>query len=162
MPGISTAYSNATNKPSHATSSGLIATRSLPSNCTDLRRRRFIVDARARVLHFEVREGMRAGLIADQERITLRVGASAGRAFQDLAAAAVGILGVAGGDALGHHGALGGLADMDHLGPGIGLLIVVGQRNGVELAYRVIALQDAARILPGNGRAGLHLRPGDL
>src|SRR3712207_8148360 len=32
----------------------------------------------------------------------------------------------------------------------------------VELAHRVVALQDAARVLPGDRRAGLDLRPGDL
>jgi hypothetical protein len=35
----------------------------------------------------------------------------------------------------------GVLADVDHLGAGVGLLVVVGQRHGVELAHRVIAHQ---------------------
>ena len=54
------------------------------------------------------------------------------------------------------------LPEVDHLRPGVGLLPVVGRRNGVELADRVVALKDAARILPRDGRAGLHLRPRDL
>ena len=58
--------------------------------------------------------------------------------------------------------ALGVLADMDHLGAGVGLLIVVGQRHRVKLADRVVALQNAARIFPGDRRTGFHLRPGDL
>src|SRR5262249_16123660 len=80
----------------------------------------------------------------------------------DLHAAAVRVLPVAGGDPLRHHRALGVLADVDHLGAGIGLLIIVGQGHGVELAHRVVALHNAARVLPGDGRTGLHLRPGDL
>ncbi len=56
----------------------------------------------------------------------------------------------------------GVLPDVDHLGAGVGLLPVVGQRHGIELAHGVVAHQQAARILPGDGRAGLHLGPRDL
>src|SRR6185312_7496570 len=35
-------------------------------------------------------------------------------------------------------------------------------RDRVELAARIVAPQDAARILPGDGRAGFHLGPGNL
>src|SRR5215469_5572289 len=128
----------------------------------DLRSRSLVLHARARVPDLDVREGVSAALIADQERIALRVVAGAGCALQDLHAAAVRVLAVAGGDALGNHRAPGVFADMDHLGPGIGLLIVVGQRHRVKLTHRVIALQNTARILPSDGRAGLHLSPGDL
>src|SRR5439155_9055345 len=76
--------------------------------------------------------------------------------------AAIAVLAVPGGDALGHDRAPGVPADVDHLGAGVGLLVVVGDGHGVELANRVLALQDAARILPGDRRAGLDLRPGDL
>src|SRR3546814_17662732 len=51
---------------------------------------------------------------------------------------------------------------MDHLRPGIRLLAVVGDRDGIELAHRVVALQDAARVLPRDRRAGLDLGPGDI
>ncbi len=40
--------------------------------------------------------------------------------------------------------------------------MVVHHRHGVELAGRVVALEDHARVLPGDRRAGLDLRPGDL
>ena len=53
-------------------------------------------------------------------------------------------------------------ADVDHLGAGVGLLVVVDGRDRVELADRALAAQHAARILPGDGRAGLHLGPGDV
>jgi hypothetical protein len=51
---------------------------------------------------------------------------------------------------------------MDHLGPGVGLLGVVGDGDRVELALAVVPAQDAGRILPGDRRAGLHLRPHHL
>ena len=54
------------------------------------------------------------------------------------------------------------LPDVDHLRAGVGLLAVVGERHRVELADRVVALEDAARVLPGDRRARLDLGPGDL
>src|ERR1700733_9612 len=51
---------------------------------------------------------------------------------------------------------------MNHLRAGVGLLIVVGECDGIEFADGIFALQDAAGILPGNGRAGLDLSPGDF
>ena len=53
-------------------------------------------------------------------------------------------------------------ADMDHLRSGIGLLVVVGHRDRIELADAVVAVQHAGRIFPGDRRAGLHLGPGNL
>ena len=76
--------------------------------------------------------------------------------------AAVGVLALAGRDPLRDDGAAGVLPEVEHLGAGVGLLVVVGDGDGVELADRVVPLQDAARVLPGDGRAGLHLRPRDL
>ncbi len=48
---------------------------------------------------------------------------------------------------------------MDHLGPSIRLLAVIGQRNGIEFADRMITLQQHTWILPGNGRTRLNLGP---
>ncbi len=73
--------------------------------------------------------------------------------------AAIGLLRAAGRDALRDDRAAGIAADMNHLGAGIGLLIVVGDGDRIELADRVVAAQDAARVLPGNRRAGLDLGP---
>src|SRR5207248_3841368 len=53
-------------------------------------------------------------------------------------------------------------ADVDHFRAGVGLLPVVGHGHGIELADRVVALEDTAGILPGDRGAGLHLGPGDL
>src|SRR5438128_1348137 len=71
-------------------------------------------------------------------------------------------LSVPGGDPFGDDGAARILADVDHLGAGIGLLIVVGQGHRIEFPHRVVALQDAARILPRDRRPGLYLGPRDL
>ncbi len=54
------------------------------------------------------------------------------------------------------------LAQMDHLRAGIGLLVIVGDGDGIEFADRVVAAQNAARIFPGDGRTGFDLRPGNL
>ena len=64
--------------------------------------------------------------------------------------------------ALGDDGAACVLPKVCHLGSGIGLLISLGKGHGVELTYRVVPLQDNARVLPGNGRTCLHLCPRNL
>ena len=51
---------------------------------------------------------------------------------------------------------------MNHLCPGIGLLFVVGNGNRIELADRIVALQNTGRIFPGNGRSRFYLRPRDF
>ena len=51
---------------------------------------------------------------------------------------------------------------MDHLGACISLLIVVGDGHGIELANRIVAQQNTTRVFPSDGRASLHLGPGDL
>ncbi len=50
---------------------------------------------------------------------------------------------------------------MDHLRAGVGLLAVVDDGDGIKFALGIVAEQNAARIFPGDGRAGFHLRPGD-
>src|SRR4051812_39166758 len=106
-----------------------------------------MLDLRGRVANFEIRERVRAALIAKQERIALRVVARTGGGLQNLDAAAIGVLSVSGGDALADNGGSGVLPDVDHLGAGIGLLVIIGERDRVELADRVVADQQAARIL---------------
>ena len=75
---------------------------------------------------------------------------------------AIGVVRVARRDALGDDPARRVLAEMDHLGAAVDLLLSVRNRDRVELAARIIAAQDAARIFPGDRRAGLDLRPGNL
>src|SRR5580658_9237384 len=84
------------------------------------------------------------------------------RARQDFHQAAVGVLTVTGGDALRDDRAAGVRADVDHLRARVGLLVIVDGRDRVELADRVLAPQDAARILPGDRGSRLDLSPGDV
>ena len=89
---------------------------------------------------------MRPALVAQQQRIALaEVAGSRWRSCITLHQAAIGVLPVAGGDALRHDRALGVLAEVDHLGAGVGLLTMIGHGHGVEFAHRIVALQDAAR-----------------
>ena len=105
---------------------------------------------------------MRTGVAAEEQRVALGVVPGALGRAQHLHEPPVGVLPVTGGDRLGDDGAAGVLADVDHLGAGVGLLMVGGEGDGVELADRVVALEDDAGVLPGDGRAGLDLGPGDL
>src|SRR5947199_389469 len=99
---------------------------------------------------------------ADQEGIALAVVAGVRGALVDLHAPAVRVPAVAGGDAFRDDRAAGVLPDVQHLRARVGLLVVVHERDGVELADRVVSLEDAARVLPGDRGTGLDLRPGDL
>src|ERR1051325_7131515 len=65
-------------------------------------------------------------------------------------------------NSLRHDTRPGIFAQMDHFGAGIGLLEIVGDGNRIEFTDRVVAAQDTARIFPGDGRARLYLRPGNL
>ena len=51
---------------------------------------------------------------------------------------------------------------MNHLGASIGLLIIVGDGDGIKFAHTVIAIQHAAGVFPRNRRACFHLRPADF
>src|SRR3546814_8462682 len=64
--------------------------------------------------------------------------------------------------ALGDDGGPAVSPEVDHLGAGVGLLMIVRDGDGIELAHRFLARQHAARIFPGDGGAGLHLRPRHL
>src|SRR5688572_27506254 len=88
----------------------------------DLRRGGFVFDDRRRVFHFDVRIGVRAAALADEQRVALRVVARAFGAALDLYQAAIGVLPAAGADALADDLRLRALADVDHLGAGVGLL----------------------------------------
>ena len=108
----------------------------------DLRGRGFVLDDRRRVVGTDDREGMGPALGADEEAVALRVIPGILRPGIHPHQAAVTVLAAAGGNALRDDPALGVPADMDHLRACVGLLIVVRNRDGVELGSRVIALQD--------------------
>ena len=105
---------------------------------------------------------MRAAFIAQEQRIALRIIPRVGRAFAGLHQAAIGVLAVAGGDAFRDDRALGVLADMDHLGAGVGLLLIVGQGHRIKLADRIIAHAKCNSDTSSDRRAGLDLGPGNF
>ena len=115
-----------------------------------------------RVTAFDIREGMGAALIADQQRVALGKVARAFCPRADPYQAAIGVLATAGGNTLGDNRTLGVLAQMNHLGAGVGLLAATGQRHGIELTDRVVTAQNHTRVFPGDGRAGFHLSPGNM
>ncbi len=121
-----------------------------------------MLDAGRGVFHFQVGEGVGAALVAQEQRIALRVVPRALGALQNFHHPSVAVLASAGGNALRNDGAPGVLADVNHLRARIRLLVVVRNGHGIELAHRVFTLEDAARILPGNGRARLDLGPGNF
>ena len=121
-----------------------------------------MLDAARVVLDLDVGHGMRAAFVTNEQTITLRVIAAVLGLGVHADQPTIGVLGMARADPLGHDARAGILAQMNHLGAGIGLLIVVGDGDGIEFALAVIAAQDAGRVFPRHGRAGFHLRPHHL
>ena len=80
----------------------------------------------SRILDVEIGKGVRAALVAHQQGIALRVIAGVLGGWQNFYQPPIGVLAVAGGNALGNNGAAGVFADVDHLGAGVGLLIIAG------------------------------------
>ena len=115
-------------------------------------------DGRA-IAAIDLGEGVCTTLIANQERVALRVVAGIFRPLCHAHQATIGILALAGRDTLRDDTRTGVAADVNHLRAGIGLLEVVGHGHRVEFAHRVIPQQHATRILPCDGRARLDLRP---
>ena len=81
-----------------------------------------------------------AASIPDQHRVALGVVPGPVSAGHHLHQTPIAILASAGGDPLRNNRAFGIPADVDHLGPGIGLLPPVDHRHGVELPNRTVAL----------------------
>ena len=108
------------------------------------------------------REGVRAAFVADQQAVALAVVAGVLRTGIHPHEPPVGVLAVAGGDALAHYPAAGVTADVYHLRARIRLLVVAGEGHGIELAAGIVAHQHRGGILPGDGGAGLDLRPAQV
>ena len=120
-----------------------------------------MLDRGAGIAGLDVGEGVRAAVAAHEEGVALREIAGTMRARQYFHEAAVAVLPMTGRDAFRNDGALRVGADVDHLRAGVGLLVVVGNRDRIERTHRVLAAQDAGGIFPGDRRAGFHLRPRD-
>ena len=117
---------------------------------------------RAWIARHDVGHRVGAAFVADKKRVTLReIAGVFGRGLH-VHEPAIAVLRPACGDSLRDDGRTASLADMDHLGAGVGLLHVVGQRDGIEFADAVLAAKHAGRVFPGDGGTGLDLRPGDL
>src|SRR5215217_1736773 len=121
-----------------------------------------MLDGRGGVLDLDVGEGMRAAAIPDEHRIALGVVAGTGCLGQHLDQTPITVLPPARGNTLRYDRAPRVLSHMDHLGSGIRLLPAIHYRHRVELANGVVSLENDAGIFPSDGRAGLHLSPGDL
>lgn len=107
-------------------------------------------------------EGVGAALLADEHGVALGVVTGSYCFGSDVDEAAVGILGAVCGDAFRDDCGACIFSDVDHFGSGIGLHGSCCEGHGVELADRVVALEDAAGVFPGNGGSGFDLGPGDL
>src|SRR5690242_12761288 len=105
---------------------------------------------------------MRAALVAEQQAVALSEVADVFRRGPDADEAAIGVVAPPRADALRDDRRAAVLAEVDHLGAGIGLLAVVGDSDRIEFADAVFAREDAARIFPGDRAAGFDLGPADL
>ena len=93
-----------------------------------------MLEGRGVVLDLDVGEGVRAALVADQHRVALGVVTRTFRFRKHAHQAAVAVVALAGGNALRHDRRLRVLADVDHLGAGVGLLLSIHYCDRVELA----------------------------
>ena len=91
-----------------------------------------------RVFDFHVGKRVCPTVLADEQRVALRVIASAGRLRHDAYQAAVGLLRITGGDTFRDDRRARIAPDMNHFGARIGLLQVVGHRDRVEFTDRVV------------------------
>ena len=114
------------------------------------------------VMGIHIWEGMRSTIAAQQQRVAGTIVACIVGIGCGTNQSTIGILAMSCRNTLRDDGTLGVLTHVNHLGTGISLLIVVGNSHTVELSYRVVATQDAGRILPGNRRTRLYLSPAQL
>ena len=102
---------------------------------------------------------MRPAAGADKEAVALRIVPGVHGILSHPHQAAVAVLAHSGRYALGHDAAPGAPAQVNHLGAGIGLLMVVGDGHRIKLRGGKIPFQDGGWVFPGNGAAGFHLGP---
>ena len=121
----------------------------------------FVFNGSRGVRDDHVREGVRTAFIAQEERVALAVVAGVLGVKTHLDESAVRVLAMSGGDTFGDDARAGVLTDVDHLRACVRLLVVIGERYGVELRGGIIAFEDAGRVFPRDGGAGLDLCPGE-
>ena len=102
---------------------------------------------------------MCAALVADEHGIALGKVSGVVRAFEHLHGTAIGVLSEQGGYAFGDDGTAGVFPNVDHFCAGVCLLLEGGDGDRVKFAHRVVTLQNATGIFPGDGRSGFDLCP---
>ena len=121
-----------------------------------------MLDLRAWVANFNIGDGVCAAQRPEQQRVTLGEVAHALGIGRNAHQSAIGVVAVSGANALADDGRARTFAIVDHLGAGIGLLVIVGHRDRVKFADAVFAVQNAAWIFPCHRAAGFHLGPAHL
>ena len=121
-----------------------------------------MLDDGSGVLDVHDGEGVGTAGLAEQERIALRVVAYTLSAREHLDHATIGVLGVTCRDTFGDDTRARVASDMDHLGAGVGFLVVVGDSHRIEFSLTVVAFEHAGGIFPGDGRTCLDLCPRDF
>ena len=115
-------------------------------------------DGRA-VAHLDIGKRVRPAPVADKQRVALRVVARPLGLGRYLDQSPVAVLADAGRNTLADDPAARIAAQMNHLRPRIGLLMVIRHGYRIELPDRAVARENTARILPRQRRSGLDLRP---
>jgi len=87
------------------------------------------------VLGLNVGEGVGAAPIAEQQGVALREVAGVFGSFGDLDQSPVAVVALPGRDSLADDSAAGVASQMNHLGAGIGLLMVVGNGHRIEFSH---------------------------
>ena len=116
-------------------------------------------DVRRWISHIDIGKGVCAALVADEHGIALGKISGVVRAFEHLHGTAISVLSKQGGYAFGNDGTAGVFPNVDHFCAGVGLLLEGGDGDRVKFAHRVVTLQNATGIFPGDGRSGFDLCP---
>ena len=123
--------------------------------------RSFVLGLGTCVCHRDVGERVCGAFGTDEHAVALGVVAGASSGLADADFATVGVARVVRADAFRNDRALGVLANVDHLRTGVGLHVAVREGDAVKFAHRIVALQNAARVLPRDGGTRFDLRPAD-
>ena len=105
---------------------------------------------------------MCTAFVPDQQAVTLRVVAAAFGFGVHGHQSTIGVLRNAGRYPFGHNPRFCVFAKMHHFRARIGLLVIVGNRDGIKLPLAIVTAQNAGRIFPCHRRSSFHLCPHDF
>ena len=111
------------------------------------------------VVTSDVREGVRTAERTDKQAVTLREVTGSGSARKHTYKTTIAVLAMSCRNSFADDTALRALSDMNHLGSGISLLVIVGHSDRIKLGRRVITFQYGTWIFPCYGGTGLDLCP---